>query len=58
MGEDVAGLVDHAEVLVIGSVCEDAARALEAAGPDHVVIDLTRGAIRQLLSGDEEAPGR
>jgi len=58
MCEDVAGLVDHAEVLVIGSVCEDAARALEAAGPDHAVIDLTRGAIRQVRADDQETAAR
>ncbi len=58
MCEDVAGLVEHAEVLVIGRVCEDALRVLEAAGPDHTVIDLTRGAIRQVLAGDEEALAR
>src|SRR6266498_579388 len=58
MCEDVAGLVEHAEVLVIGRVCEDALRVLEAAGPDHAVIDLTRGAIRQVLAGDEEALAR
>ena len=58
MCEDVAGLVDHAEVLVIGSVCEDAARTLEAAGPDHAVIDLTRGAIRQVRADDQETAAR
>jgi GDP-mannose 6-dehydrogenase len=58
MCEDVAGLVYHAEVLVIGSVCEDAARALEAAGPDHAVIDLTRGAIRQVRADDQETAAR
>jgi GDP-mannose 6-dehydrogenase len=47
MCDDVETLLDRAEVLVIGGVCEDAARVLEEAGPDQVVIDLTRGAARQ-----------
>jgi GDP-mannose 6-dehydrogenase len=38
-----AALLAHAEVLVIGNVSEDATDVLDGAGPDHVVIDLTRG---------------
>ncbi len=37
-------LLAHAEVLVVGNTSDEAARALAAAGPDHVVVDLTRGA--------------
>ena len=50
MCDDVKTLLDRAEVLVIGGVCEDAALALEEAGPDQVVIDLTRGAARQSVA--------
>lgn len=49
MCEDLATLLDHADVLVIGNAGEEAARALAAAGPDHIVIDLTRGATQQLF---------
>jgi GDP-mannose 6-dehydrogenase len=47
--EDVEALVKHAEVLVIGNAGEEALRALAAAGPDHIVIDLTRGTTQQLF---------
>lgn len=46
MCEDVRKLLDHAEVLVIGSASPEAALALTAIGPDHIVVDLTRGALR------------
>ena len=36
-------LLAHAEVIVIGNACEDAAEVLAAARPEHVTIDLTRG---------------
>lgn len=42
--ESVETLLAHAEVLVIGSASDEAARALAAAGPHHTVVDLTRGA--------------
>jgi len=45
--ENVEALVAHAEVLVVSSTSDDAAQALAAAGPHHVVVDLTRGAIRK-----------
>jgi GDP-mannose 6-dehydrogenase len=45
--DDVAALVAHADVLVIGSASDEADRVLAAARPDHVVVDLTRGAIQQ-----------
>jgi GDP-mannose 6-dehydrogenase len=51
MCDDTAALLQHAEVLVVGNSGEDAARALAAARPDHVVIDLTRGAVRETAAG-------
>jgi GDP-mannose 6-dehydrogenase len=42
--ESVESLVAHAEVLVVGNPCNEAAQALATAGPHHVVVDLTRGA--------------
>jgi GDP-mannose 6-dehydrogenase len=41
----VPALLAHAEVVVIGSASEEAARVLAAARPDQVVVDLTRGAL-------------
>src|SRR2546428_3540880 len=45
MCEDIQRLLDHAEVLVIGTASREAALALAAIGPDHIVVDLTRGAV-------------
>jgi GDP-mannose 6-dehydrogenase len=42
MCSDVKALVDHADVLVIGSSSDDATRALAHARPDQTIIDLTR----------------
>ena len=53
MCEDVQRLLDHAEVLVIGSASREATLALTAIRPDHIVVDLTRGAARPLST-----PGR
>lgn len=47
MCESVDALLDHAEVLVIGSASEEAAQVFAAAGPHHVVVDLTRDEIRR-----------
>jgi GDP-mannose 6-dehydrogenase len=44
MCDRVDDLLAHAEVLVLGNLGEDAALALASAGPQHVVIDLARGA--------------
>ncbi|MBI4638150.1 MAG: UDP-glucose/GDP-mannose dehydrogenase family protein [Candidatus Rokubacteria bacterium] len=44
MCPDVDALLTHAEVLVVGNPGDEAARALGAARPEQVVIDLTRGA--------------
>lgn len=43
--DDVESLVEHADVLVVGSANPDAVRALGLIGPECVVIDLTRGAV-------------
>jgi len=47
MCERLEELLSHAEVLVIGNTGAEAALALAAAGPQQVVIDLTRGAIQR-----------
>jgi GDP-mannose 6-dehydrogenase len=44
MCDRVDDLLAHAEVLVIGNHGEDAALALDNVGPQHVVVDLARGA--------------
>jgi GDP-mannose 6-dehydrogenase len=41
--EDVEALVRHAQVLVLGNVCEDASKALALTTSTVVTIDLTRG---------------
>ncbi|HEY7789172.1 MAG TPA: nucleotide sugar dehydrogenase [Vicinamibacterales bacterium] len=46
MCDTVEQLLEHAEVLICGSACEDMLKALEGAGPHQQVIDLTRGQIR------------
>lgn len=43
--DSVDDLIEHADVLVIGATCADAARVLAAARPDQAVVDLTRGAV-------------
>src|SRR5436309_1753901 len=48
MCEGIQRLLDHAEVLVIGSASREASLTLAAIGPDHIVVDLTRGAVRPL----------
>lgn len=47
MCESLDALLDHAEALVIANPGEDAFTALRKARPQQVVIDLTRGRIRQ-----------
>jgi GDP-mannose 6-dehydrogenase len=44
--DDVAALMTHAQVLVIGNGGEEAAAVLSGARPDQLVVDLTRGALR------------
>ena len=43
--ESVEELIDHADVIVIGAKCPDAASVLAAARPDQAIVDLTRGAV-------------
>jgi GDP-mannose 6-dehydrogenase len=50
MCERLEPVLDHAEVLVIGSVSDDAVRTLAAVRPEQVVIDLTRGAAARRLA--------
>ncbi len=45
MCSSVEALLAHAEVLVLGNANDEAAQALAAAGPGHVVVDLTRGCV-------------
>ena len=47
MCSSVEALIGHAQVVVIGNRNEDAALALASVSPEHVVIDLTRGATRR-----------
>ena len=42
--ETVPSLVEHADVIVIGANCPDAAEVLAAARPEQIIVDLTRGA--------------
>jgi len=48
--DNVEALLAHADVLVVGNVSDEGERALAAAGPHHVVVDLTRGAARLAAS--------
>jgi GDP-mannose 6-dehydrogenase len=57
MCESADALLDHAEVLVIGSAGEEAARVLEHAGRDYQVVDLTRSAVRPRSRAAVEARG-
>ncbi|PWU24486.1 MAG: GDP-mannose dehydrogenase [Candidatus Rokuibacteriota bacterium] len=50
MCDDAVTLLEHAQVLVIGSASDEAARVLSQAGPDCLVIDLTRGAAQARLA--------
>jgi GDP-mannose 6-dehydrogenase len=58
--DDVESLVEHADVLVIGSANTDAVKALGLIGPQCEVIDLTRGAVyegqRRLDASEKAAP--
>lgn len=45
MRDDLERLVEHSEVIVIGSPGEDAVRALAYCRPDQTVVDLTRGSV-------------
>jgi GDP-mannose 6-dehydrogenase len=57
MCDEIESLISDAEVIVIGSPGEDAARALAQCRPDQIVVDLTRGAMRPAVSReDSEEP--
>jgi GDP-mannose 6-dehydrogenase len=43
--DDVGAFISHAEVLVFGTVGDEAARVRAAARPDQVIVDLTRGRV-------------
>lgn len=43
--DSVEGLVEHADVIVIGAKCADAAHVLAAVRPDQAIVDLTRGVV-------------
>jgi GDP-mannose 6-dehydrogenase len=58
MCEDIQRFLDHTEVLVIGSASREAALVLAAIGPDQVVVDLTRGAVRPLSTAGLSDGGR
>ncbi len=55
MCSSVEALLAHAQVLVIGNTGDDAALALAAARPEHVVVDLTRGVARRTSSAKSTA---
>ena len=55
MCPSVEALLAHAQVLVIGNASDDAARVLAETSPEHVVIDLTRGAARLTSSATTRA---
>jgi GDP-mannose 6-dehydrogenase len=42
----VAQLLEHAELLIVGSAGADAKRVLEAAGPNRMLLDLTTGVMQ------------
>jgi len=50
MCESVEALLAHAEVLVIGNPSEEATNVLTGIGPNHIVIDLTRGVATKEVS--------
>lgn len=55
MCDSVESLMAHAEVLVIGNNDQDGNRVLELAGPQHHIIDLTRGALDQRPASQQAA---
>jgi GDP-mannose 6-dehydrogenase len=52
MCEDAGALLDHAEVVVLGNGGPQAADVLSACGPQHLVVDLTRGRVRERAAND------
>lgn len=56
MCDDQDTLLAHAEVLVIANTGEQAVQALAAAGPQHRIVDLTRGLARSRAAAPVVAP--
>jgi GDP-mannose 6-dehydrogenase len=56
MCDEMESLIDSADVVVIGSPGKEAARALQLCRPDQIVVDLTRGTGRPVVSKPAEAP--
>jgi GDP-mannose 6-dehydrogenase len=54
--DDVECVIEHAEVLVVGSATPDAVKALGLIGPECVVVDLTRGAVYEGRPARAEQP--
>lgn len=52
MCESVEAILEHSEALVIGSATAEAAQVVAAARPGQTVVDLTRGAVRLMMSRD------
>jgi GDP-mannose 6-dehydrogenase len=55
MCQDVESLLAHAEVVLIGNASEEAERARAAAGPQHMILDLTQGPV-SILSREALEP--
>ena len=55
---DMASLIAHADVLVIGTKSDDAERAAKLVAPDCVVIDLPRALRRSTIGKDPSRPLR
>ncbi len=58
MCDNVETLLAHAEVLVVANSSDEATLALSAVGPNHIVIDLTRGAVSLDMVGQVLHPAR
>lgn len=58
MCDQVSDLISHAEVLVIGSADPEANQVLQAASPDQVIVDLTRGALQLEANAEGEKPAK
>lgn len=55
MCDSTSQLIEHADVLVIGSDDKDAQELLEMAGSRHVIVDLTRGALKPVARARSKA---
>jgi len=50
MSDSIKDMLEHAEVLVMGSADDDAQLVLEMVKPEHFIIDLTRGTLKLLAN--------